>query len=752
MIPVCPSRPRPFRLVAAALSVGVVWGMALEAQQGSGPGVELRALPGGGDARPDAVRPDTVRPDTVRPLPVTGVTVELLRAPVSLDRAPVAVSILETELSSHRGRAGTSLEEALQGLPGVHVQNRFNEAVGERITVRGFGSRSQFGVRGLRILVDGIPATLPDGQSTLDHLDLGSLGRAEALRGPAASLYGNAAGGVLSFTTRGASPARFEPEFRWIQGDHGLRRVQATASGTSAGDRTFLVTGTRQTWEGFRVIPGAEGGATYGAATRLQFNATGTAPLGGGTLRWTANLLDLDAENPGSLNQADVERGDRRAFPQNVTQRTGKTIRQGQLGTGWEGTVGGSGHVLELATWGIQRALSNPLPAAIVDVDRVAGGVRGLLRSGAPGPGASAEGSSRGGARFGWGVGAESELQVDDRENWTNVLGNRQTRTIDQRERVLGGALFGQARIAVTDQVDGTLGVRYDRIRFSARDRMERAPGAPDESGTRTMDALSPSVGVHWALRPALGVYVNVATTFETPTTTELANRPEGAGGFNAGVQPQRGRTVEFGARGRLGTLAVWEIAAFQTDLTDELVPFEVESSPGRRYFRNAGRSERQGWEAALRVTPHPWVDGRLSFSRNDARFREYVVGTQDFSGRKVPGLAPHRLEGILRVGEPGRWFAELRGESTAQTPSNDANAPNALSPAYRLLDARIGGNRIALGSGFAVSPFLSVTNLLDRAYNSSVTVNAFGGRFFEPGPGRSLTFGGSVLRVTPGR
>jgi len=710
---------------AAGASAVPLHGVKVQAQQAQGQTQGQAQGPAQGQAAAD----------TVRPIPVTGVVVDLLKAPVRTDRAPFAVSVLDLELTTHRGRAGTSLEEALQGLPGVHVQNRFNEAVGERISIRGFGARSQFGVRGLRILVDGIPATLPDGQSTLDHLDLGSLGRVEALRGPAASIYGNAAGGVLNLSTRAPDVGPARQELRWIGGDHGLKRIQATTSGASPSGQSYLVSVARQDWEGFRIVPSGAEGETYGKSLRQQVNATGTLPLAGGKLRMTLNVLDLDAENPGSLNQADTERGDRRAFPQNITQRTGKTIEQGQVGAQWEGPMRGT-RTLEVATWGITRALSNPLPAAIIDVDRVAGGARALLRSS----------SELEGAGIWWGAGIETEVQIDDRANWTNVLGNRGVQSVDQRERVLGGALFAQTLIPLRERVDGMAGIRYDRIRFSARDRRLPTPGVPDESGVRTMDALSPSVGIHAALRREAGVYVNVSTTFETPTTTELANRPEGAGGFNAQVEPQRGRTAEVGGRGVLGSVATWDLALFHTALYNELVPFEVESSPGRRYFRNAGRSERQGWEASVRLTPHRWVDARVSFTRVDARFLDYQVGTVDFSGRKVPGVAPHRLEGLLRVGAPGVWAVEVRGESTAATPSNDANAPNALSPSYRLLDLRASANAVPVRSGISISPFLAITNLRDEPYNSSVTVNAFGGRFFEPGPGRTLVLGGSVL------
>jgi hypothetical protein len=425
---------------------------------------------------------DTLPPgDTITPVRVEGVVVTILRSPMQVNRAPFAVSVIQEELGE-RGRSASSIEEALQGLPGVQVQNRYNAALGEQISIRGFGARSQFGVRGIRILVDGIPATLPDGQASLDHLDLGSLGRVEALRGPGAALYGNAAGGVLHFRSRTPSASPLRQELRFVDGDHGMRRVQATTSGT-LGERTYLVSLSRYDWDGFRVLADGSGN-TYGSALRDQVNATFTSPLLGGELRVAANYLELDSENPGSLTRADYLLADRRAFPGNVNQRTGKAIRQEQLGFAWAGGI--RGREVELALHGIRRDLSNPTPAAIIDLDRVAGGVRALVRSEQEGPA----------GQLWWAVGFESEFQSDDRLNFANAGGERGVLRIDQKERVSGGAVFVQALLPINRVLDVMTGLRYDRIRFTADDRFPRAPDEPTGTGERTLDSASPSFGL----------------------------------------------------------------------------------------------------------------------------------------------------------------------------------------------------------------------------------------------------------------
>lgn len=665
--------------------------------------------------------------DPLSPIPVEGVVVEILRSPIRISNAPFAISVLQREIAE-RGRSNSSIDEALQGLPGVQVQNRFNDAVGERISIRGFGARSPFGVRGIRILVDGIPATLPDGQSNLDHLDLGSLGRVEALRGPGSALYGNASGGVLDFRTRAPADSPVRSQFRDVSGDFGMRQSQVTLSGRR-GDAGYFANVSRYVWQGYRRKPGDPAGDTYGSTLRRQANGYAYAPVLGGEARVTMNALDLTAENPGALGITGVVLGTREASANHIAQRAGRDVRQGQLGLTWTGPA--RGRQLDVSIYGIRREMTHRDPAEWLDLDRRAAGVRTLLRT---------EARSEMGPVW-WAVGFESDLQVDDRRSFTNEAGDPGSPRLDQRERVFGGAVFIQALLPIAPILDVLTGLRYDRIRFSARDRL--GSGAPDDSGARTMDSASPSFGLHAAFHRAFGAYVNLSTAFETPTTSELAIRPDGEIGFNPDLEPQVGITTELGARGLVGNSAAWELTYFHTVLYNELVPFELSDQADRRYFRNSGRSRRDGWEATIQLDPHPVLGARLVLSTNDARFRDYEVEGTSYRGNRVPGLSPRRVEGILRFG-PGRWFLELRGESSAAIPGNDANDPGARSPAYWLADFRAGGNEIPMGP-LRFSPFLGITNLFDNHYNTSVIANAARERYFEPGPGRGVYFGAAI-------
>jgi iron complex outermembrane receptor protein len=623
-----------------------------------------------------------------------------------------------------RGTASAFIEEALRAVPGVQVHNRFNLAVGERIAVRGFGSRSQFGVRGVRVLVDGIPATLPDGQATLDHLDLAGLGRVEALRGPSASLYGNAAGGVLHFRTIDPALMPASVSVRSTSGTHGLWTLQGNATGTT-GNAGYRVGFSRMEYDGFRRDPIADDGSTYGAAVRSVLNGTLTVPLWDGTLRIVANGVDLDAENPGSMNQAVLDEGERSARGFNILSGSIKDVQQGQLGTVWSGAVGSMD--ADFALWGVRRALFNPIPGRVIDLTRHAGGVRTLLQQ--------TRGLGSGALTLGGGV--EVELQFDDRFNFENDEGAPADLTLHQHERVRGAGVFVQGRYDTGGGLSFLAGVRYDNIGFSVDDKFTEN-GDPDDSGDRTMDAISPSIGLVFEAGRDVEFFGNVARSFETPTTTELANDTTGAGGFNPLLEPQVGLTIEGGVRATL--LQRWRLegSVFRTKLEDGLVPFEVGD---RTYFQNAAEASHTGFEVSVDGRLSPDLSLRIAYTNIDAVYDDFKPQGQDFSGNKIPGLAPQRLDGLI-VFDRGVGFLELRGLWQDDVPVDDEGM--FASEQYFIADARLGLDGLRVGR-IDVAPFIGVANALDEVYVASVVPNAFGfpeGRFFEPGPGRTYRVG----------
>jgi iron complex outermembrane recepter protein len=656
------------------------------------------------------------------PIPIPAVTVTVLRTPLEIGRAPYAIAVND-EARIQRGQPNLGLDEALRGIPGVQVDNRYNFAVGERISVRGFGARAQFGVRGVRVLVDGIPATLPDGQTALSHVDLSTVTRAEVIRGPASALYGNTAGGVIQLETSPSPDAAIAQEFRVLGGSNGLLRLHSSTGGTS-GPTSYLLNASRLEYGGFRDF---SSGRNVYVGGRLGYQGARDE------VRFVFSAVDSDAQNPGSLSLALLEQDRSQAFANNKLQQTGKQAREGQAGALWRRPMGGS--TLESAIYGIRREVMNPIPNVIIDLDRAAFGARSVLQGG------------RGGW-LRWGAGFEADRQRDERRNFGNLRGERGAPGLDQLEHVTNLAGFAQLTALPSERLTMLAGLRYDWFRFDVRDFFITETN-PDDSGSRTMDAVSPSVGVSYRLIDQLQLYGNVGTSFETPTTTELANRPDGAGGFNPLLEPQRALSMEIGARGRVNASMVYQLSLYRALVRNSLIPFEVPEAAGRQFFRNAGSAVHRGVEAGLTVVPLSFlrVDGAYTYT--DARFRRYSTANNTFDGNRVPGIAPHRLDVSATLSRPGdSWFVTTEVRSLSHVPVDDANS--ARSPAYSLLDLRAGTSGLRAGP-VAIAPFFGIANILDAEYNTAVAVNAFGQRFYEPGPGRSIHLGSS-LRFASGR
>jgi len=668
---------------------------------------------------------DSARRDSVTRL--GGVQVTVTRdAPRPALELPFAISRVTPERDRPAiRRAG--IGDLLFAVPGVQVQDRANPSQDPRIAVRGFGARSAFGVRGVRLVRDGIPVTLPDGQAPVDWLDLESVERVEVIRGTASALYGNAAGGVVELHS---APIPTRPVTVALRGwdGAGVRRGVAQVAGTGAGIG----------WQGGVTRTAGDGPRDWSRldATHLQLRVTGAA--GGTRLELQGTGYEsARAENPGALTATELAEAPWRADSLNVVRGALKEARQGQLAV--RAARGSGDRLLEAALFTGWRALRNPLPFAIVAVDRrLAGGsVRGSWRT----------------SRLAWpvrlGAGVDAQWQDDARLNDENCVeqrlatvptarcpvAGRETgaRRLDQRERVDGVGTYLRAEVEAPRALFASVAVRHDRVGFRVDDRLVSAANA-DDSGVRRLGAVSPMVAVAWRPRPLWSAYLNVATAFETPTITELTNQVDGAAGLNRTLQPQRTRTVEVGTQGvLLGRVAV-QVAAFQAAARDELVPFDVPNQPGRRAFRNAGATTRRGVEAAAQGQ-FAWGSAGVAYTRSAFRFDRYQVGSAGFAGQPIPGVPAHWLQGHATA-RRGAAFATVELTAASSMTANDAATVRAAG--YALWTVRAGGDGVRAG-GVRLSPVAGVENLFDRRHAGSVVVNATRGRFYEPGPVRRV-------------
>jgi iron complex outermembrane receptor protein len=649
-------------------------------------------------------------------LPAVHVTV--LKTPFDVTNAPLDVtSVGSRDIAT--ARPGFSIDEALGQVAGIQVDNRLNFAIGERLSVRGIGARSQFGTRGVRVIVDGIPATLADGQSAFNNIDMGSLGLAEAIRGPASALYGNASAGVISFRTLAPPAVPFSPTLRYMTGSDGLARYQAGVGGM-VGRGTYVVNADRLDYNGYR---------DYSRARNWHLNSVGTWDWDRASVTLVANSAQYDAENPGSLSDSLIGANRRQAYFNNFKQQTGERGRQNQLGLSARAALGVG--ELQFSMYGLTRALDNPIPPSIIGIHRAAGGARVAYAV----SGGTAE---RGATAI---IGGESDVQRDDRRNWTNVNGDPTDLTLDQRERVTSTSPFIQLS-ATLGKATFLGGLRYDQFRFAAQDHLISATN-PDDSGVRHMYSASPTIGVTYTLVPGMSLYANVSTGFQTPTTTELANRPSGAGGFNPELQPERTHSHEAGVKGRTSFI-LYDVAVYDMRIDDELIPFEVASAAGRQFYRNAGTARHRGADAGLTAILAPSVRMQASYSFTDARYVTYTLvsgGTStSYATNRVPGVAPNMASLSLDLGSESSRFVSVAERYRSAIPVDDANA--ALSRGFAVTDVR------GLVRAGKISVFGGIGNLFDKTYNTSVSINAFGGRYFDPAPGRTFYAGVDLLPI----
>lgn len=671
---------------------------------------------------PEAVAPeDTIPGPAVYRLDPIEATVA--RGTAAADRVPFAISVVESG-ALHPANPAVDLEDVLRRVPGVLIGNRHNLAMDTRVVVRGFGARSGFGVRGVRLILDGIPLTLPDGQAALTNIDPGSIGRVEILRGPAAALYGNAAGGVISLTSAEPPPTGLV-EATTTTATYGtddparLLRFQATAGSGGTRDSWFVGLSHLST-QGFR---------EHARARRTGLNARYRRMLGARTsLAAVLNVAAVPlAENPGALPLDSARARPRMAWPQNVSTAASKEVTQGQGGVAVTHHLGAM--AVEVAAHGLLRDMHNPLPfGRYIRLDRSGGGARILLRSATGADDAT-----------GWTVGAEAQTQSDDRIERDNLAGEMGGAVHQDRvDRVTSVAPFALGQWAVHPRVALRAGGRYDAVTFSSDDRLGDTPD--NRSARRTLDAWSGSAGAVLDLGAGVRGWGSVSTWFQTPTTTELINVPPAPGapccqsGFNPELEPQDGWGWEAGVAGRHGAVA-WELVVFDLDVRNEILPFQVEGIEGRDFYRNAGRSTHRGAEVGAGVALGPAWSVDLAYTLSDFRF----VRPQDptLADNRLPGVPPHRLDGRAAWrGGPNR--VELTVEWSDRTPVNDANTDHA--PSFALVDVRV-ARAFTTGAG-AVEPFVALTNVFDTRYSASLVINAFGGRYHEPGPGRAMLVG----------
>ncbi|MES9972115.1 MAG: TonB-dependent receptor [Candidatus Thiodiazotropha sp.] len=653
-----------------------------------------------------------------RVTPLDDISVTATRVEKSLETVPAAVGIVQQE-EIQFAEPQLGLDESLSKVPGIFMQNRYNFAQDLRVSIRGFGARSAFGIRGIKVIVDGIPETLPDGQANVDSIDIGSIGNMQVIRGPVSSLYGNASGGALLIESEEPPETPFI-SFRPTFGEDGFQKHQLKFGGSN--DRfDYLVNLSDLSYDGYR---------DHSATELSSLNSKFGVDLDGGA-RFSTILNYTDspqADDPGGLTEALVDEDPTQAWTRNLSLDSGEKLEQTRLGFVYDRPVGDRGE-LRVRNYYVSRDLANRLPIGATGhgilLDRFAVGGGAQYTHSAPLSGHANRLT----------LGLDLDRQEDERKRYLLAGDELGTKIQDQDEQVDSIGLYVQNEYSISERMELTLGGRYDRLDFDVEDNFL---SNGDDSGDRSFRKFSPSLGLRFTPRPGLNLYANISRSFESPTAVELRD-PDGAG-FNQELDPQVATNYEIGVKGRLGSKARYDLALFTMDVTDELVPFEVDDI---EFYENAGESRRNGLEVQLVIEPVQHLIATLAYTYSDFEFDEFIDDNgNDFSGKTIPGVPENLLSADFTYTHPNGVYGQFTALYVDEIYANNANT--VTNDAYTVADLRLGYTKFF--GPWELSPFIGVNNMFDKEYNGNVRINAFGGRYFEPAPDRDI-YAGLTLR-----
>ncbi|MDD3352859.1 TonB-dependent receptor [Zoogloea sp.] len=669
-------------------------------------------------------------PLTLNPVVVTG-----SRAEAASFDMPAAIDVLEREQIT-AGQPRVNASEALIAVPGVVANNRQNYAQDLQISTRGFGARSAFGVRGVKLIADGIPASMPDGQGQAATFNLDVAERMEILRGPYSAVYGNHSGGVIQLFTRAPSE-RPSVEGGFAAGSYGTTKADLGASGT-AGALGYVFNASRFDTNGYR---------DHSAATRDQafLKLTGK-PDEDSKLTFVMNgMWQHDTQDPLGLSWAGYKANPRAVDSAALSYNTRKSIDHLQAGVAYERKLGRD--LIQLSAYSGQRSVIQfqSIPASVQGNPRHSGGIIDFDRNFYGFGARYIAVNDLAGGRLTTTVGVDLDSSTDQRRGYENFVGSR-----------LG--VKGRLRRNETDSVESldpylqaewargawafTAGVRHSQVKFKVDDQYIVGVNG-DDSGRRDYRKTTPVLGVVYKLNPAVNLYASAGRGFETPTLNEMFYSGT-AGAFNFGLNPSRSTHYEVGAKAFIGHSSRLNVAAFQITTEDELVVDA--SSGGRTSYKNAGKTLRQGVEASFDTAWRQNLTSRLAVSHlraiYDEDFRTGNANTLVSAGKLMPGIPRTTVFGDLAWKITPAVTATVEGVYRSRMYVEDTNLQRA-APAYFVANLRLTAQQ-QMGA-WRFTEFARLDNLFDRDYLGSVVVGDTNGRYYEPAPGRNWMAGVSA-------
>ena len=652
---------------------------------------------------------------------------------------PAAVSVVQGE-DMRQATPRVNLSESLTSVPGLQIQNRQNYSQDLQLSIRGFGSRSTYGVRGIRMYVDGIPATMPDGQGQTSNIDINSIESVDVLRGPFSALYGNASGGVMNVTTEtGREPATIEASSYYGSFGswrYGLKATGAVGDGTQPGDVDYTVSSSRFATHGYRDHSGAQKNL---ANAKLGVRIDDVSKL---TL--ILNSVDTKANDPGGLSKSEWKDNPRQS-PRGDQYNMRKTIKQTQAGLRYERQLSEQDDLSVMMYAGERETTQyQSIPRAPQLNPTHAGGVIDLSRHY---QGIDTRWTHRGelGVPVTFTTGLNYENMSEDRKGYENfvmsgstpVYGHKGQQRRNERNLMWNVDPYLQTAWQLTDKLSLDAGVRYSSVWFDSNDHYV-TPRNGDDSGEASYHKWLPAGSLKYAVTDAWNLYLAGGRGFETPTINELSYRSGGQSGLNFDLQPSTNTTWEVGSKTRVGN-GLLTAALFQTDTDNEIVTDA--SSGGRTTYKNAGKTRRQGAELSVDQQFAGNWRAKMAWTYLNATYRTNVCNDQDCNGNRMPGIARNMGFATLGWQPESGWYAGADVRYMSDIQADDENT--AKAPSYTVVGLNT-GYKLNYGN-WMMDVFGRVDNLFDREYVGSVIVNESNGRYYEPAPGRNYGVGLSV-------
>jgi len=663
-------------------------------------------------------------------------------APIVVEATRTDRAILETPASTYylnqeqQNSLNVNLSETLKGVPGLQLNNRENYAQDLQISMRGFGARSTFGVRGVRLYVDGIPATMPDGQGQTSNIDLNSLDHIEVLSGPFSSLYGNSSGGtILTQSREGQGPDSITLGYSGGSQNKGQTNLVLQGGSENASEPSYIISSSYFDTDGFRDHSGAH---------KVLNNAKLTWDLDDGSkINWVNNYVKIAADDPGGLTRDQWRENPKQVAANVLLYNARKEIEQFQTGLTWNKPINDQHELYGMAYWG-QREVTQyqSIPSTAQGGPNHAGGVIDFDRQFY-------------GADLRWTgtdilqntkliAGVAVDGMTEDRKGYQNFVGNtlgvKGELRRNEDNTLWNADPYIQASYNFAPDWTLDAGLRYSNVHFKSEDRYL---SNGDNSGKTTYEKLLPSVALSWKIFPDLITYASYAQGFETPTFTEMAYPADGSNDVLS-LKAAESETYELGLKSanRFGDMT---LAAFQTQTKNDIV--SAGSDGGRSTFRNADKTLRKGLELSWNKDLWRDLTAQASYSYIDATFDADIpaIGTVAAvsSGNYIPGIAKNQAFVSLGWKPENGFNAGLDVRYSDRIFVNDINSE--VAPSYTVAGANVGYNWNV--KDLSIKTFARVDNLFDKDYSGSVIVNESNGRFYEPAEGRNWSAGLSVTK-----